>query len=383
LQKVDKFLPLSRPTISKETVNEVVKVLESGWLATGPMTQKFESELSNYFAGRTVACFTSATAGLHASLIAIGIKPGDEVITTPLTFVATANVIAMLGARPVFVDIERDSFNIDVKKIEEACTEKTKAIMPVHYAGLPVDLDPLYEIAKRRNLRVIEDSAHAVGTSYKGRRIGTFGDIQVFSFHPIKNMTSGEGGCVVLDSSSEMKTLGLQRFHGIDRSIWDRFSKNGSTYYDVVFPGFKSNMSDIQAAIGLHQLSEVEMMNERRRHLANRYREAFADMGDKLTMQGIPQYDFVHSGHLFPVCLVDEKRRDHFMSFLKENSVGTTPYYTPLHLFSYYQKEFGFKKGDFPEAEYVGERIVCLPLYYSLQEAEQDYIIEMVKKFFK
>jgi len=196
-------------------------------------------------------------------------------------------------------------------------------------------------------------------------------------------MTSGEGGCVVLDSSSEMKTLGLQRFHGIDRSIWDRFSKNGSTYYDVVFPGFKSNMSDIQAAIGLHQLSEVEMMNERRRHLANRYREAFADMGDKLTMQGIPQYDFVHSGHLFPVCLVDEKRRDHFMSFLKENSVGTTPYYTPLHLFSYYQKEFGFKKGDFPEAEYVGERIVCLPLYYSLQEAEQDYIIEMVKKFFK
>ena len=383
MQKVDKFLPLSRPTISKETVNEVVKVLESGWLATGPMTQKFESELSKYFTGRTVACFTSATAGLHASLIAIGIKPGDEVITTPLTFVATANVIAMLGARPVFVDIERDSFNIDVKKIEEACTEKTKAIMPVHYAGLPVDLDPLYEIAKRRNLRVIEDSAHAVGTSYKGRRIGTFGDIQVFSFHPIKNMTSGEGGCVVLDSSSEMKTLGLQRFHGIDRSIWDRFSKNGSTYYDVVFPGFKSNMSDIQAAIGLHQLEEVEMMNERRRHLANRYREAFADMGDKLTMQGIPQYDFVHSGHLFPICLVDEKKRDNFMSFLKENSVGTTPYYTPLHLFSYYQKEFGFKKGDFPEAEYVGERIVCLPLYYSLQEAEQDYIIEMVKKFFK
>jgi len=383
LQKVEKFLPLSRPTISKETIDEVVKVLESGWLATGPLTQKFEAELSKYFGDRKAACFTSATAGLHASLIAIGIKPGDEVITTPLTFVATANVIAMLGARPVFVDIERDTFNIDVKKVEAACTEKTKAIMPVHYAGLPVDLDPLYEIAKRKNLRVIEDSAHAVGTSYKGRKIGTFGDIQVFSFHPIKNMTSGEGGCVVLDSENEMKTLGLQRFHGIDRSIWDRFSKNGSTYYDVVFPGFKSNMSDIQAAIGLHQLSEVEMMNERRRHLANRYREAFADMGDKLTMQGIPQYDFVHSGHLFPICVVDSEKRDDFMSFLKENSIGTTPYYTPLHLFSYYQKEFGFKKGDFPEAEYVGERIVCLPLYYALQESDQDYIIDMVKKFFE
>jgi len=383
LQKVEKFLPLSRPTISKETIDEVVKVLESGWLATGPLTQKFEAELSKYFGDRKAACFTSATAGLHASLIAIGIKPGDEVITTPLTFVATANVIAMLGARPVFVDIERDTFNIDVKKVEAACTEKTKAIMPVHYAGLPVDLDPLYEIAKRKNLRVIEDSAHAVGTSYKGRKIGTFGDIQVFSFHPIKNMTSGEGGCVVLDSENEMKTLGLQRFHGIDRSIWDRFSKNGSTYYDIVFPGFKSNMSDIQAAIGLHQLSEVEMMNERRRHLANRYREAFADMGDKLTMQGIPQYDFVHSGHLFPICVVDSEKRDDFMSFLKENSIGTTPYYTPLHLFSYYQKEFGFKKGDFPEAEYVGERIVCLPLYYALQESDQDYIIDMVKKFFE
>ncbi len=383
LQKVKKFLPLSRPTISKETIDEVVKVLESGWLATGPLTQKFEAELSTYYANRKTACFSSATAGLYASLVAIGIKPGDEVITTPLTFVATANVIAMLGARPIFVDIERDTFNIDVKKIEEACTEKTKAIMPVHYAGLPVDLDPLYEIAKRKNLRVIEDSAHAVGTSYKGRRIGTFGDIQVFSFHPIKNMTSGEGGCVVLDSESEMKTLGLQRFHGIDRSIWDRFSKNGSTYYDVVYPGFKSNMSDIQAAIGIHQLSEVEMLNERRRYLANRYREAFSDMRDKLIMQGIPQYDFVHSGHLFPICLVDEKKRDNFMGFLKENSIGTTPYYTPLHLFSYYQKEFGYKKGDFPEAEYVGERIVCLPLYYALQEDEQDYIIDMVKKFFK
>ena len=383
MQKVEKFLPLSRPTISKETIGEVVKVLESGWLATGPLTQRFEERLGEYFEGRKAACFTSATAGLHASLIAIGIKPGDEVITTPLTFVATANVIAMLGARPVFVDIERDTFNIDVKKIEAACTEKTKAIMPVHYAGLPVDLDPLYEIAKKRNLRVIEDSAHAVGTSYKGRRVGTFGDIQVFSFHPIKNMTSGEGGCVVLDSESEMKTLGLQRFHGIDRSIWDRFSKNGSTYYDVVCPGFKSNMSDIQAAIGLHQLEEVEMMNERRRHLANRYRKAFADMSDKLTMQGSPSYDFTHSGHLFPVCIVDSEKRDHFMSFLKENSIGTTPYYTPLHLFSYYQKEFGFKKGDFPEAEYVGERIVCLPLYYSLQEPDQDYIIEMVKKFFE
>lgn len=382
MQKVDSFLPLSRPTISDETIEEVTKVLQSGWLATGPLTQKFEQNLSNYF-GRDALCFTSATAGLHAALVAIGIKPGDEVITTPLTFVATSNVIAMLGAKPVFVDIERDTFNIDAQKIESACTARTKAIMPVHYAGLPVDLDAIYEVANRENLRVIDDAAHAMGTSYKNKKIGTFGDIQVFSFHPIKNMTSGEGGCVVLNNDAEKKMLSLERFHGIDRSIWDRFSKNGSNYYDVVIPGFKSNMSDIQAAIGLHQLEELEMLNERRRYLSGRYRQAFADLSDKISMQAAPNYEFVHSGHLFPICILDASKRDDFMSFLKENSIGTVPYYTPLHLFTYYQKEFGYKKGDFPEAEYVGERIVCLPLYYALKDEEQDYIIDMVHKFFK
>ena len=382
MQKVDKFLPLSRPTISDETIEEVTNVLKSGWLATGPLTRKFEANLSDFF-GRHAMCLTSATAGLQAALMAIGVKAGDEVVTTPLTFVATSNVIAMLGAKPVFVDIEKDTFNIDPKKIEAACTAKTKAIMPVHYAGLPVDLDPIYEIAKRKNLRVIEDAAHAMGTSYKGKKIGTFGDIQVFSFHPIKNMTSGEGGCVVLDSEAEQKVLELQRFHGIDRSIWDRFSKNGSCYYDVVFPGFKSNMSDIQAAIGLHQLQELETLNIRRRHLSDRYRKSFADLEDKISMQGIPQYDFVHSGHLFPICISDASKRDDFMAFLKERGIGTTPYYTPLHLFTYYQKEFGYKKGDFPNAEYVGERIVCLPLYYDLQENEQDYIIDVIHDFFK
>ncbi|MBE6447412.1 MAG: DegT/DnrJ/EryC1/StrS aminotransferase family protein [Alphaproteobacteria bacterium] len=383
MQKANKFLPLSRPEISKETIDDVVKVLESGWLATGPFTQKFEQKLSEYFEGRKTACFTSATAGLQASLMAIGVKPGDEVITTPLTFVCTANVIAMLGAKPVLVDIDRNTFNIDVRKIAERCTSKTKAIVPVHYAGLSVDLDEVYAIAQEKNLRVIEDAAHAVGSEYKGRKIGTFGDIQVFSFHPIKNMTSGEGGCVTLNSEEELKFLGLQRFHGIDRSIWDRFSKNGSCYYDVVMPGFKSNMSDIQAAIGLHQLQEVDEMNERRRYLSDRYRAAFSDMDDKFWMQGIPSYDFVHSGHLFPVCLRDASLRDNFMSFLKENSIGTTPYYTPLHLFTYYQQEFGYKKGDYPEAEYIGERIVSLPLYTALQESEQDYIIEVIRNFFK
>ncbi|MDR2157770.1 MAG: DegT/DnrJ/EryC1/StrS family aminotransferase [Holosporaceae bacterium] len=382
MPKVDKFLPLSRPTVSDETIEEVVRVLKSGWLATGPLTKKFEKDLSEYFGGRSVLCFTSATAGLHATLMAMGVQEGDEVVTTPFTFVATANVIAMLGAKPVFVDIKKDDFNVDPDKIADACTSKTKVIMPVHYAGLSVDLDPIYEIANLKGLRVLEDAAHAFGSSYKKRKIGAFGDAQVFSFHPIKNMTSGEGGCVVLDSEYEQKFLNLQRFHGIDRSIWDRFSKNGSCYYDVVFPGFKSNLSDIQAAIGIHQLQEVETLNDRRRRLMARYRRALEGMRDKLHMQGIPKYDFVHSGHLFPICLQDAEKRDDFMSFLKENSIGATPYYTPLHLFTYYRDTFGYKRGDFPNAEYVGERVVCLPLYYDLEENEQDYIVEIIGKFF-
>lgn len=381
MQKVN-FIPLSRPTISDETIDEVVSVLRSGWLATGPLTQKFEQNLKEYFGGRTVCSMTSNTVGLQAALMAIGVKAGDEVIVPPLTFAATANVVASLGAKPVFVDIDRKTFNIDPDKIERACTAKTRAIMPVHYAGIPVDLDPIYDISKRKHLRVIEDTAHAMGALYKGKRIGSFGDIQVFSFHPIKNMTSGEGGCVVLPEGddTELKAINLQKFHGIDRSIWDRFSKTASCYYDVVFPGCKSNMSDIQAAIGMHQLEELEMMNARRRSLIQRYRKAFADK-TYLSMQQDPEYDFVHSGHLFPIC-VEPAKRDLLMNFLKENSIGSTPYYIPLHYFTYYQKQFGYKKGDFPEAEYIGDRVICIPLYYSLLESEQDYVIQKIDEFF-
>lgn len=379
------FLPLSRPSVSNETIEEIINVLKSGWLATGPITQKFEKELSEYFEGRLVLCFSSATAGLHAALIAIGIKAGDEVITTSLTFAATANVIAMLGAKPVFVDIDKDTFNIDPQKILAACNEKTKAIMPVHYAGVSVDLDAIYKIAKQKNLRVIEDAAHAMGSMYNGKKIGTSGDIQVFSFHPIKNMTSAEGGCVVLDKSAinERKILELQRFHGIDRSIWDRFSKNASCYYDVVFPGFKSNMSDLQSAVGIHQLKELEQMNARRRELLERYRNAFAYLSEHIKMQANPRYDFIHSGHLCSIYLLNSSRRDDFMIHLKENFIGSTLYYMPVHLFSYYKNHFGYKEGDLEHTEYIGKRIVCLPLYPALSNDDQDYIIDVVYKFFK
>ncbi|MDR2268540.1 MAG: DegT/DnrJ/EryC1/StrS aminotransferase family protein [Holosporaceae bacterium] len=383
MAKVDKFLPVSRPTISEETIEDVVNVLRSGWLATGPITKQFEEKLSEYFSGRKVLCFSSATAGLHAALMAMGVGNGDEVITPSMTFVATANVVATLGAKPVFVDIDRNTFNMDPQRIWDACTPRTKVILPVHYAGLPVDLDAIYEIARLKKFRVLEDAAHAMGAAYRGKRIGSFGDIQAFSFHPIKNMTSAEGGCLVLDSESEERFLNLQRFHGIDRSIWDRFSKTASCYYDVVCPGSKSNMSDLQSIIGVHQLRELESMNIRRRELADRYRAALADLQDHIFFQQSPSYDSVHSGHLFPTCIRDDARRDDFIDFLKKNNIGTTPYYMPVHLFSYYRDAFGYKDGDLEHTEYIGRRIVCIPLYPTLENQEQDYIIRTIGKFFE
>ena len=384
LQKVDHFLPVSKPEISKDTIDELVKIINSGWIATGPKTKQFEENLSNFFDGRTALTVTSNTAGLYITLKMFDIGPGDYVVTTPLTFVATVNAIMLAGATPLFVDVDKNTFNIDVNKIAKLNNDKIKAVIPVHYAGLPIDMDPLLELAKQRNWRVIEDAAHAMGAYYKGRKIGTFGDVQVFSFHPIKNMTTGEGGCIVLDKSEHdlQRFVELFRFHGIDRSIWDRFSKKGNQTYDVAMPGFKFNMSDIQSVIGCHQLSELDEMNKKRREIIARYREAFKDIAD-ITMQGVPSYDHVHSGHLFPILLKDTQTRDDLSAFLKEHNIGTTPYYFPVHLFSYYKDKYGYKVGDFPIAEYIGFRVLCLPLYPSLLEEEQTFVINRILEFFK
>lgn len=370
------FLPFAKPSIDAATIAEVTAVLQSGWLTTGPRVKQFEEMLQAACGGRRALALNSATAGLHVALLALDLQPGDEVITTPLTFVASLNTIVQAGGRPVLVDIDRATLNIDIGKVAAAITAKTRAVMPVHFAGLSVDLDPLYALADKHGLRIIEDAAHSIGTGYKGRAIGSFGDIQVFSFHPNKNITTGEGGAVVTDDPKVIKAIERLRFHGIDRDAFNRFSKQGSQTYDVVTPGFKYNMLDLQAAIGLHQLPQLDVFIEKRTALAERYRRLLADW-PQLDLPGTPAYENRHAWHLFTPRLTAAAHvdRDGFINRMKEHDIGIGLHYTAAHLFSYYQESFGYRPGDFPHAEAAGNAIVSLPLFPDMTEEQQDRVI--------
>jgi dTDP-4-amino-4,6-dideoxygalactose transaminase len=380
----EEFLPFSRPSISRAAIDEVVACLESGWITTGPRVAKFTDGLKEYLGAPFVLPLASATAGLHLTLLAMNLQPGDEVITTPLTFAATLNVIVLAGAKPVLVDIDPHTLNMDLNQLEDVITEKTRVIMPVHFAGLPVDLDLLYQIAEKHGLRVVEDAAHAIGTEYKGRRIGSFGDTQVFSFHPNKNMTTGEGGCVSTRDADLAKRIGLLRFHGIDRETWNRFSKSGSQDYEIVLPGFKYNMMDIQAALGLHQLSELDGFIARRTELAARYQEALADW-PQWTLPGTPSFSHRHAWHLYTPLINENSagmNRDDFMQKMKDRNIGTGLHYRAVHLYPYYREQFGFKPGDYPCAETAGERIVSLPLFPGMTDAEHDRVLDVMYSIF-
>jgi dTDP-4-amino-4,6-dideoxygalactose transaminase len=381
----EEFLPFSRPSISQAAIDEVVTCLKSGWITTGPRVKQFEDDLKTYLGAPHVLALTSATAGLHLVLTALNLKSGDEVITTPMTFAATLNTIVLAGGRPVLVDVEPSTYNMDVTKIEKAVTKRTRAIMPVHFAGLPVDLDPLYAIAKKHDLRVIEDAAHAIGTEYKGRRIGSFGDIQVFSFHPNKNMTTGEGGCVATRDEKLASDVALLRFHGMDREAWNRFGKKGSQHYEIITPGYKYNMMDIQAALGLHQLKQLDSFIKRRTVLALRYQKVLADW-PQWTLTRAPSYQHLHAWHLYTPLInpdVAKMDRDAFMQGMKERNIGTGLHYRAVHLYPYYRDQFGFKRGDFPNAETISDRIVSLPLFPAMTDADQDRVIAAMTDLFK
>jgi dTDP-4-amino-4,6-dideoxygalactose transaminase len=356
------FLPFSRPTIDEATIASVADVLRSGWITSGPKVQEFEKQLSAYFGGRPVRTFNSGTCTMEIALRIAGIGAGDEVITTPISWVATANVIIEVGATPVFADIDPITRNIDLDKLEEAITPRTKAIIPVYLAGKPVDMDKLYAIAAKHKLRVVEDAAQAIGSSWKGKPIGSFGDFVSFSFQANKNITTSEGGCLVLNNAEEATLAEKYRLQGVTRSGWDGI--------DVDVLGGKYNMTDIAAAIGLGQFSQINTITTQRRKLAQHY---FATLGANFESQTgaqLPPKDFENTNwHLFQIVLPERITRADFMARMKDKNIGIGYHYAPIHLFKLY-RALGFKEGMFPVSERIGKQIVSLPMFYAMNESD-------------
>ena len=377
------FLPFALPDIGEEEIAEVTQSLRSGWVTTGPKTKQFEAEFSNYLGGQVEAVsVNSATAGLHLALEACGIREGDEVLTTPYTFTATAEVIRYLGAHPVFVDIHQDTFNIDPSKIEEKITSKTKAIIPVHFAGLPCDMEPLLKIARKHNLKVIEDAAHALPTRYKDRLVGSLeSDVTVFSFYATKTITTGEGGMVVTRNKDLAQRCRTMRLHGINRDAFDRYtSSKPSWYYEVVAPGFKYNLTDIASSIGIHQLRKADRFQSIRQSMALKYIEAFKNL--PLIMPPQAQSGDLHAWHLF-VLRLDESvsiNREDFIKQMVEQGVGCSVHFIPLHLQPYWKNTYQLQGEDFPISLKVYRRAVSLPLYTKMTEADQEKVISAVQK---
>ncbi len=359
------FLPFTRPTVDDETIAGVADVLRSGWLATGKYVGELETGLSQYLGGRTVRVLTSATEGLEIALRVCGIGDGDEVITPAMSFVATANVISRVGARPVFVDVDLPTRNVDLDAVERAITARTKAIMPVHFGGRAVDMDRLYDIAKRRRLRVIEDAAHAIGSRWRGRRIGSFGDLVVFSFHPNKNITTIEGGAIVGAVDDELAAIELHRFHGLTKDDYGEA--------EVYFAGGKSNLSDVAARVGVGQLPHLEAWNARRRVLVGRY---FERLRTDPPMALPAPSDEGHSWHAFtplvPLDHVTLTRAD-FIRKMREREIGVGVHYPAMHLFKAY-RALGYKDGDFPNAERIGRETVTLPLFPAMADGDVDRV---------
>ena len=366
------FLPFSKPTIDEATIAAVGDVLRSGWITSGPKVQEFEQQLSDYFGGRPVRTFNSGTCTMEIALRIAGIGAGDEVITTPISWVATSNVILEVGATPVFADIDPVTRNIDLDKVEAAITPRTKAIIPVYLAGKPVDMDRLYAIAAKHKLRVIEDAAQALGSSWKGKPIGSFGDFVSFSFQANKNITTSEGGCLVLNNEDEAKLAEKYRLQGVTRSGWDGIE------VDVL--GGKYNMTDIAAAIGLGQFAKLDAITAQRRKLAQHYFGCFGADFEAQTGAQLPPADFESTNwHLFQLVLPDSIIRAQFMERMKARDIGIGYHYAPIHLFKLY-RALGFREGMFPVSEHVGRQIVSLPMFYAMNEADVERTVAAARE---
>jgi dTDP-4-amino-4,6-dideoxygalactose transaminase len=374
-----RVVPFHRPSIGPEEEAEVLATLRSGWLTTGPRTKQFERDFASYVGAKHAVGLSSCTAALHLALLTSGVEPGDEVITSPITFAATANVIEHVGARPVFVDVESATLNIDPGLVEGAISSRTRAIVPVHFAGHPCDMRGILEIADRQGISVVEDAAHAVGASYGGRKIGSIGRATAFSFYATKNMTTGEGGMLTTDDDSLADRARILSLHGISRDAWKRYTAEGYRHWDILEPGFKYNMFDLQAALGLHQLAKLDGFIEHRRRWVERYDAAFADVPHVRPLECRADVRCAH--HLYVLRFdVDAlgMRRDRIMSILQAQGVGIGVHFRPVHLHPYYRDKYGYRPGTLPVAERAGDRCVSLPLFPTLTEAEVDQVIETV-----
>jgi dTDP-4-amino-4,6-dideoxygalactose transaminase len=377
----DQYLLFGAPLIEEPEIDEVVQTMRSGWLGTGPKVARFEQTFRNYVGAQYAMAVNSCTAGLHLAMLAAGVGPGDEVITTPMTFCATVNSIIHTGATPVLVDCDRDTQLIDPQRIQDAITPRTRAILPVHLCGRPCDMDAITGIASRHNLVVVEDAAHATEAVYKGRKIGSIGDLTAFSFYATKNVVTGEGGMVTSNNPEFADLIKTYALHGMSQDAWKRFSDDGYQHYQVVLPGFKYNMMDLQAAIGIHQLARVEKNLARRNQIWQQYNDQFARLPIGLPTPDEPST--LHARHLYTLT-VDADRcgisRDEFMKRLHGMKIGTGVHYIGVHLHPYYRDRFGYRPEDFPNATWISERTVSLPLSPKLTDEDVADVIDAVRE---
>jgi UDP-4-amino-4-deoxy-L-arabinose-oxoglutarate aminotransferase len=374
------FLPFSRPTIQADDIQAVVDVLKSGWITTGPKTLELETKFCSYAGCAHAVALASATAGMHLVLKALGIGPGDEVITPSLTWVSTVNLVVLSGATPVFVDVDRETLLTSAELIEGCISDRTRLIIPVHFAGVPVDLEPIRHLASKSHAVIVEDAAHAVGTGYRGERIGGKGTA-IFSFHPIKNITTGEGGMICSDDSSFADTIRRLRFHGLGVDAFDRQTQGRAPQAEVLEPGYKYNLTDMAAALGLRQLARLNDFVRRRTELAAYYAERLADVEEILPLV-IPGYPLTHAWHLFVVRLdVDKARlsRDDFMAELKQRNIGTGLHFRAVHLQKYYRETMNIKRGSLPNTEWNSDRICSLPLFPDMSPPDVDDVVDAIK----
>ena len=396
-------VPFAIPEFGTEEIQEVTDVIRSGWLTTASRCAQFEKNFAEYVGAKHALAVNSATAALHLGVEALGIKPGDKVLVPTFTFTATAEVVRYLGADPVFMDCDRNTFCITAKQIENAVEDasskrprgiasgfhrgsksgKLKAIIPVHFGGHPCDMDSILELATKNSLKVVEDAAHAIPTRYKGRLIGTFGDVTCFSFYANKTMTTGEGGMLCTDDHEIAKRVKIMRLHGINEDVWDRFSTGASWEYNVVAPGFKYNMPDINAAIGIHQLKKVDLFREKRERIARIYYEELGNItGLILPRINCDMKD--HSWYIF-IVLMDRDRirhslgRNEFITEMTKRNIGTSVHYKPLHRMTYYKEKYGLKPEMFPNAELVFEKCVSIPIFSAMTDLQLEYVIESIK----